>query len=211
MLTACAPIGIDLDNTIADYTDLFIALSHDFGHTGGDAVAGGKGAVRAVMRSLPDGEEKWQQLQAMVYGRRMAEARLIDGVLAFAAECRRRDIGLRIVSHKTRYATADPGGVDLREASRSWLSASGMLEVGGLDFNHVFFEDTRSDKIRRIRSLGCSYFVDDLDEVFAEQEFPESTIGLLFDPERIYPDGHRGLAVCRSWQEISKHVFGGGR
>src|ERR1700693_290067 len=103
MLTACAPIGIGLDNTIVDYSDLFIALCHDFGHTGG-AVAGGKSVVRALMRSLPGGEEKWQQLQAVVYGRRMAEARLIDGVLAFAAECRRRDIGLRIVSHKTRYA-----------------------------------------------------------------------------------------------------------
>lgn len=210
MLTAGAPIGIDLDNTIVDYSDLFIALSCDFGHTGG-AAAGGKSAVRAAMRSLPDGEAKWQQLQAMVYGERMAEARLIDGVLSFAAECRRRDIGLRIVSHKTRYATANPGGVDLRRASRSWLAASGMLEAGGFELDHVFFEDTRSDKIGRIRSLGCSYFIDDLDEVFAEREFPDTTIGLLFDPEGIYPDRHRGLVVCRSWQEISKNVFCGGR
>jgi hypothetical protein len=211
MFTAGAPIGIDLDNTIVDYSDLFVALSRDFAHAGDAAAAGGKGAVRTAMRRLPDGEGKWQQLQALVYGARMAEARLIDGVLPFMAECRRRDIELRIVSHKTRYAAADPDGVDLRDASRSWLAASGILEVGGLDLDHVFFEDTRSDKIRRIRSLGCSFFVDDLDEVFAEQGFPESTIGLLFDPERNYPDGHRGLAVCRSWQEISKNVFCGGR
>lgn len=210
MLTAGAPIGIDLDNTIVDYSDLFIALSRDLGHTG-RAAAGGKSAVRAALRSLQDGEAKWQRLQAMVYGERMAEARLIDGVLPFAAECRRRDIRLRIVSHKTRYAAADPGGVDLREASRRWLAASGMLEAGGFELDHVFFEDTRADKIRRIRSLGCSYFIDDLVEVFAEGEFPTTTMGLLFDPERIYPDGHRGLKVCRSWQEISKHVFGGGR
>src|SRR5712692_6306393 len=142
MPTAGAPIGIDHDNTIVDYSDLFVALAHDFVHAG-DAAAGGKGAVRAAMRNLPDGEGKWQQLQALVYGARMAEARLIDGVLPFMAECRRRDIGLRIVSHKTRYAAADPGGVDLRDASRSWLAASGILEVGGLDLDHVFFEDTR--------------------------------------------------------------------
>jgi hypothetical protein len=127
--------------------------------------------------------------------------------MPFMAECRRRNIALRIVSHKTRYAAADPDGVDLREAARDWLVASGILDAGGLCLADVFFEDTRSNKVRRIRSLWCSHFVDDLDEIFLESDFPHQTIGLLFDPHGIYPDSHLGLGVCRSWQQISKHVF----
>jgi hypothetical protein len=166
-----------------------------------------KNAVRQLVRGLPDGESKWVRLQAIVYGERMHEARLIEGVLAFLAECRRRRLPVRIVSHKTRYAAADYRGIDLREASRRWLAMSGVLDAGGLGLDDVFFEDTRSDKVSRIGALDCTWFIDDLEEVFAEPGFPASIDRVLFDPANAYPTQHRGLKVCRSWPEISAHVL----
>src|SRR5438105_103317 len=106
-------IGIDLDNTIVDYDELFAAVSRDLVHRE-PAALGGKAAIRDAARRLPDGETKWIAAQAAVYGERMAEAQIMEGVLPFLAECRQRGMAIRIISHKTRYAAADRYGVDLR-------------------------------------------------------------------------------------------------
>jgi hypothetical protein len=199
-------LAIDLDNTIVDYDALFAAVCRQFAQVSPSAAS--KNAVRDLLRGMPDGEQIWVRVQAIVYGERMAEARLIDGVRPFLAECRRHRLPVHIISHKTRYAAADCRGIDLREASRRWLSVSGVLDAGGLAMDDVFFEDTRADKISRIRALGCTCFIDDLEEVFAEPGFPAGLDRILFDPADAHPAEHCGLTVCRSWPEIFAHVFG---
>ena len=201
-------IGLDFDNTIAGYDHLFLAVGREQGLLPPD-FTGAKKAVRDHIRGLPGGEAEWTRLQALVYGKRMADAALIDGVGGFLRRCRLSGIPVYIVSHKTRYAAADPGGVDLHAASRAWMTAQGFFaEDGfGIPADQVFFEATREDKCRRIGTLGLSHFVDDLEEVFREPAFPAFVDRVLFHTgeETAAPGPFR---VFSSWATISDDILG---
>lgn len=174
-------IGIDFDNTIAGYDRLFVALAAEAGIT--DLPWGAnKAGVRACLRRQGQaGEVEWQRLQAQAYGPRMAEAEPLEGVLDFL-RCRKRlGDALFIVSHKTRLARRDIGGVDLRQTALAWMKAQGFFDANGLGLSsaQVFFEDSRDAKVARIGTLGCSHFIDDLEEVFCHPSFPITTLGYL--------------------------------
>jgi hypothetical protein len=52
----------------------------------------------------------------------------------------------------------------------------------------VFFEETLSGKLQRIREERCEWFIDDLPELLDEPDFPRQTNRILFDPHQRYPD-----------------------
>src|ERR1051325_6940804 len=62
-----------------------------------------KRSIRDRIRLLPDGEIEWQKCQALLYGQRIAEAKLVEGVADFIRLCRERGIPVHIVSHKTEF------------------------------------------------------------------------------------------------------------
>jgi hypothetical protein len=110
-----------------------------------------------------------------------------------------------IVSHKTRFGHFDPARVDLREAARGWMTAQGFFRAGrGLPADHVYFEDDREHKLARIAALGCSHFIDDLEEVFADPGFPAGVRRIL-----LAETGAECCDVhCTDWQGVSTAVFG---
>jgi hypothetical protein len=199
-------VGLDLDNTLAGYDRLFALAAAECGYLSA-AAAPSKQAVRAAIRALPDGERKWRQLQARVYGPRMIEAEVAPG--AAAAVRRLQDAGaeIAIVSHKSRYAAEDAGGADLREAALGWLAAKGFFSTLGLRRDAVFFEDDRQRKLGRIGELGCTHFVDDLEEVLGDPAFPEGVERLLYAPIGDCAAGP--WRRCASWTEVSDAILGG--
>jgi hypothetical protein len=66
-------IGIDFDNTLINYDDVFFAMAKRSGLIG-SGVPSRKRDVRDAIRKLPDGELTWQRLQGQVYGKGIAEA-----------------------------------------------------------------------------------------------------------------------------------------
>ena len=196
-------IGIDFDNTIASYDELLFRAAVDRGLIPADADRT-KRAVRDRIRLLPDGEIEWQKLQALVYGPLMPGAQPTDGVGAFVRWCRDAGITVFIVSHKTRYANYDETGTDLRTAALEWMAAQRFFDASGLGLrrDEVFFEATREDKIARIRSLGCSHFIDDLEEVFLEPSFPANVQRILYAPGAAGDVTATSAVVLRSWQAV---------
>ena len=75
----------------------------------------------------------------------------------------------------------------------------------GLSRQDVFFESAREDKVRRIRELGCTHFIDDLAEVFEEPLFPGETQRILFRPDPGGSDHSSALTVA-SWREVTHQV-----
>ena len=199
-------IGIDFDNTLVTYDALMHRAAVERGLIDA-AVPLHKRAVRDAIRLRPSGEIEWQRLQALVYGPLMASARLIDGADAFVRECRRRQWPVYVVSHKTEFAGYDITKTNLRDAARAWMRANGFFDADGLGLSAdaVFFERTRETKIARIRSLACTHFIDDLEEVFREASFPESTERLLFDASGT-PDDRR-IRVMPDWQSLCDYFF----
>lgn len=190
-------IGLDFDNTLVDYADAFRAEAAKLDLGG----ASTKTEIRDCLRLRAGGEIVWQKLQARVYGPGIEQAQMMHGARAFIDECIRRKIPLAIISHKTRHAAQDPGGVDLRQAAREWL---GRQNIGIADEN-VFFEETREAKLGRIGRLDCRYFVDDLSEVLLDPQFPSTTQRLwLTAPMEAPPPP---IDVAGDWFQIARFIF----
>jgi hypothetical protein len=201
-------IGVDFDNTLVDYSGLAYRLALERGLVEA-AVPRSKRDIRDRIRRRPDGELEWQRLQADLYGHRIQEAPCSEGVADFARRCRQRGVRLVVVSHKSVAASQGASGVNLRDAARGWMAAHGAFDPDGLGLagGDVFFEATRADKLRRIGVLGCTHFIDDLEETFLEPSFPASVRRILYAPTgplRAVP----GVQVCATWQDIGEHLFG---
>lgn len=215
-MPACAPgdcIGLDFDNTLVDYGELFIVHAHRLGLLP-DLAPLSKTRLRDRLRRLPDGERQWQRVQAEVYGPGLAQARPHAGVARFLERCARRGLRCAVVSHKTRHAAQAPQGTDLHQAARDWLHAQGFVGPGrAIASDRVFFEETRTAKVRRLALLGCRAMVDDLPEVFACPEFPPGVIQALFDPQGRQIEEFEGFQgfqghVCASWDAVGRLLLG---
>ena len=75
-------IGMDLDNTLAVYDDLIYQVAYERDLIDVD-VKKSKRDVRDAIRRLPNGEVHWQRLQGVIYGPRMAGARLEQSAKRF--------------------------------------------------------------------------------------------------------------------------------
>jgi hypothetical protein len=198
-------IGLDFDNTLIDYDRVFVEAARERGLVPRD-FAGSKRAVRDAIRLLPDGELTWQRLQGHVYGAGIDGAVPVPGSQGFLQRCARERVGVFIVSHKTQFGHYDPARVDLRAAARRWMTAQGFVGHGGLPADHVYFEDDRAHKLARIAALGCSHFVDDLEEVFDDPNFPAGVRRILFaEAGADCCDTH-----CTDWRQITEAIFGDG-
>ncbi|MBC8279687.1 MAG: hypothetical protein H8E48_02770 [Chloroflexi bacterium] len=200
-------IAVDFDNTIASYDDVLhgLALERQLIDC---SVGKNKTAVRTSVRGLPDGEIQWQQLQAAAYGPEIARAKLIDGVQKFFSDCAKKEFRVYIVSHKTEYAAQDEHRTNLRSAAMGWLVDHHFFGPEGLGLNQgdVFFEDTRLDKLNRVKSLGCTHFIDDLEETFLETGVNLELEKILYAPvdtEHELP----GVKKAKNWEEIAEYVF----
>jgi hypothetical protein len=200
-------VGLDFDNTIVTYDTLIHQTALKLGLID-PGTETSKRAVRDHIRRMPVGDIGWQKVQALVYGPLMDAAQLIDGVDVFIRRCRAAGLPVFIVSHKTPYAGQDETGTNLREAALRWMESRGFFDPASLGFSrdHVFFASTREEKVARIRDLGCTLFVDDLEEVFLEPSFPPGVTKILFAPEPPEVEA-AGTLVLSSWQAIHTHVF----
>lgn len=200
-------IGIDFDSTIIRYDRLIYEIARERGLIP-ENTALEKTAIRDAIRLLPDGDIEWQKVQAVIYGRRISEASMAEGFEEFVHRCRAKGLPLNVVSHKTQYAGFDETRTDLHESARNWMQMRGFFERGGLGFarDEVYFEPTRLEKIERIKKLKCSFFIDDLIEVFEEPSFPKNITKLLYCPNNekltVAPD----VIVCRSWSEVTPKI-----
>lgn len=200
-------IGIDFDNTIIDYGDIFVKQAVELGWIEAGARRT-KQQVRDIVRSLPDGEMKWKKLQGLVYGKFIADADPFEGVMEFFQRCRSENVEVFIISHKTEYVEALEERINLRKVALDWLRAKGFLDVARpcLDESRVFFEHPREDKLNRIHELKCTHFIDDLEDVLLEPQFPGDVMRILFSAQ----DEHLGdkpFVVCRRWRDIEALVF----
>ena len=199
-------IGIDLDNTIINYGDLFVKEVRRKGWIK-DRKVKTKSQVRECVRRLPNGEQKWRTLQALVYGARIKHAKPYRGVLSFIRTCHARGISTVIVSHKTQEVNVSGKRINLRKAAMNWLAINGFINPvkTGLDLDRVFFEVSRAGKLARIRKLCCTHFIDDLEEVLEHSKFPSWVKRCLFTPGKPRPE--LSYFSFSRWGQIKESIF----
>jgi len=198
-------IGIDFDNTIVCYDELFHAVARERGLIP-DGVAVTKNAVRDHLRQA-GAEDRWTQLQGYVYGPGMKDAKPFPGVLPFFAACRRLQRPVFIISHRTRHPFLGEKH-DLHQSARDWIAAQGLHDPQGLGLpeDRVFFEPTKAEKLARIASVGCTHFIDDLPELLQEPTFPAGVEKILFDPGAAQRGGC-DIRSAASWEALARMLI----
>lgn len=199
-------IGIDFDNTIVCYDDVFGRVAVEQGLVPPEA-ATSKTAIRDHLRSLGQ-EDRWTELQGTIYGPRMMDARPFPGVVEFFAACRAAGIPVAIVSHRTRFPYLGERH-DLHAAARDWLARHGFHDPAGigLPVERVFFEETKEAKLARIAEVGCTHFIDDLPELLAHPLFPADVRRILFDPHGQHASP-AGIDIAPSWPHLRNVLVG---
>jgi hypothetical protein len=164
-------------------------------------VGRGKDDVRGYLRKI-DREDDWTALQGEVYGARMHLASLYEGATETIRKLMAAGVGIRIISHKTRFPFKGPR-YDLHEAARDFLASQRIAgaQEALLKPSSVFFELTIEEKLKRIASEGCAAFIDDLPEILNHPQFPAHVRPVLFDPQDIHATGSR-LDRVRSWRDV---------
>jgi hypothetical protein len=198
-------IGIDFDNTIVIYDEVWHRYGQEFGLP--PEVPADKASIRAWFWDQPDGNTPWTELQGIVYGTKLQEARLAEGLAEFLLGAKERGIAVSVISHKTQFPALGPR-VDLRQAAYGFLEEQGILDPQrfGVPRERVFFNDTQALKVARVQSEGCAVFVDDLPRVFSDEGFPEGVEKLLYDRAGNQEAGP-GVVRCRSWGEIAERLL----
>jgi thiamine kinase-like enzyme len=189
-------IGIDLDNTIIFYENVFREIAKASGLVPEDW-KGGKEQLREAIRNKPNGEHLWQQLQGRVYSEGIQNAEAFPGVLRFLWRAKHKGHQLFIFSHKTESPHHD-SKINLRDPAIKWLEQQNLYSrVSSSLLDNVYFSSTQKGKIEKINELRPDIIIDDLIEIV---EHP-----LLNDKiNRI----HFGKEPFSTWGVIENHVLG---
>jgi hypothetical protein len=191
-------IGVDFDNTLIRYDEVFRDLAAERGWIGKTSAAS-KDAVKKRLLSEDGHDRRWQALQAQAYGSKISKARAFPGFAEFLRAATLRGDEVFIVSHKSERSHFDPS-VKLRAAALGWLKNSRIIANGHPDprripADRVIFASTRDEKVAAIKRLGLDLFVDDLTEVLEHPAFPERTLGVHFKAGKSWESFTR-LADC---------------
>lgn len=195
-------IGIDFDNTIVSYDSLFHHVASEAGLVPPDFPPT-KLNVRDYLRKAGK-ENEWIELQGYVYGARMSEATAFHGVHDFFKWARDNSIVVSIISHKTKYPFIGQK-YDLHKATRDWIDTYLVDQEGELiEHDLVYLETTKEEKLKRIGSVECDYFIDDLPEILLSEQFPIATKRILFDPDQRHSDD-KNITVIRNWNDLQRY------
>jgi len=206
-------IGIDLDNTIIDYRDSFWLTAISTGIISEDDkkdfsfkkdISPSKAQIKHYLKSNKNSDFMWESLQGQVYGKYMHNAKIFPGFANFLLHCKTRGVKVFIVSHKTKFGHNDSSRTPLRETALNFLRENNFLSNDyGINENNIFFFNTRKAKVNKIANLNCTYFIDDLPQVFEEVNFPQKTTKILFEPE----SEKLMIDTFNSWWRINENIF----
>ena len=136
-------IGIDLDNTLIDYTEAFLYGAQKF-ELIPENWSGQKLDLKSFILSHYKGDHVWERLQGKVYGQWIHKAKLYSGVYRFLWRCRLRGWKNIVISHKTEYGHFDSKKISLRKAAISFLQSCQVWDSNGSGLvDEIIFNSSR--------------------------------------------------------------------
>ncbi len=198
-------LGLDFDNTLVCYDQLFYQIALEKGLIE-KTIPAKKVAIRDSLRSR-DMEDEFTILQGEVYGLHIIRAEPAEGMLKALEEIHKRGIKMVLVSHKTKTPYKGPK-YDLHKAAKSWLSENNLLGASSIinwTEKDLFFEETKVNKIKRINSCMCTHYVDDLQEILFE--LPSEVKKIHYNPDSIKNKKiDSDFQIMRSWSQLNQLV-----
>lgn len=196
-------IGIDFDNTIANYENAFYRAALDRGLVPKD-ISQKKNHVRDFLNKN-NKKNAFTELQGYIYGARMDLARPFVHSLDFIKKAKIKNHEIYVVSHKSRHPIRGPK-YNLHEAATNFLVDWGFLDQDCLTLSDIYFEETKEKKISRIYDLEIEIFIDDLPEILHLLDLMNNKNKILFDPGNIYSQMDFPFLNIDSWLNIAKYL-----
>tara|TARA_B100000965_G_C19541882_1_gene735955 strand:- start:257 stop:856 length:600 start_codon:yes stop_codon:yes gene_type:complete len=194
-------IGLDFDNTLINYDVIFHKTAVEKGLIP-ESVSKNKVAVRDFLR-FNGNDNQFTLLQGEVYGNKIKDATISLGCFNALKYLTTNGYNLYIVSHKTK--TPIKGyPYDLHKAALNWLELNKFFSEDGLNIRreNVYFEESKKSKIKRIISISCSYYIDDLIEIL--ELIPNNIIRFHYDPQN-NNNWEKG-PVLNQWENINNFL-----
>lgn len=166
--------GFDLDNTLIDYSEAVA----EFCRINSLPLCNDIGKLKVMLRKFSDSDHEWQLAQSWLYTSGLEFAQLGLGSIDLISYLSQKGYHLYIVSHKTSHTPKFCGQIPLHDLANNWIRKSALSSYFR-DPERIYFEPTRKAKIGVIRKLSLDYFVDDLEEVFEDPNFPSHTKRIL--------------------------------
>jgi len=176
-------ITLDLDHTIIDYSNSFTKLAEKYFDSDLPIETWDKINFKLITEQR-FGRDMWTQLQGELYSKYIEFANPYKGVIDFLEYLSQKKIDYYIVSHKTEFSFSNPEQ-NLYKSATNWINKHLISDKNQLYFSNknIFFEDTISNKISRIKLLNPTYHIDDLPEIISL--LPTTTQGILFDSNKV--------------------------
>ena len=197
-------IGLDLDNTIINYSDSYLYYANKLFKTAKEI----EGNKQSIKKSIIENynEHSWQKLQGVVYGIGMKHAKLFPEIYRFLWRAKNNNNNIYVISHKTLYGHFDNSKTNLRKKAIKFLKKHklfGDLNIKLID--QIYFCDTQNMKIDTINTLKLDVFIDDLPEILNHPKFPIKTRKILFDPLK---KTKLPIETVESYNQLSEKLYG---
>ncbi len=191
-------IGIDFDNTIIKYDNLFyeIALEKKLIPKN---LQKKKNEVRKFFINN-NIEDQWTILQGEVYGGKIYRAKPFKGFIESIKYLNELSIPFFIISHKTKFPYLGKK-VDLHDSALSWMTSNKFFDSDGLNMSisQVYFEPTKERKVEKIIDKGCTHFIDDLPEIL--DIISDKVEKIYFSPNNSSINDNNWI-IMNSWEEL---------
>lgn len=162
--------------------------------------------MRTLLQQVDDSGFRWQVAQGWLYTDGLSYAKPAHGVLDLCEYLRTKDFELFIVSHKTTHTPIFCGHKELRGVATDWISNRDLYQYFAGTQN-IYFETSRDLKIKRIKSLGLHYFVDDLVQIFQDPNYPRNIVSFLLSTTTTNLSWIHNVSSFISIQEILKNEY----
>ena len=195
-------LGLDFDNTLISYDSIFYETACELNLIPKE-LKKSKTAVRSYLINQ-NKEEKFTELQGEVYGSKIINAKQTEGMFEALKLIQKKGYKLAIVSHKTKHPIIGPK-YNLHKSALNWLEKNKFFDEEGLFINrkNIFFEQTKEEKVKKIESIGCTHFIDDLPEIL--DMINPKIKKILYNPKLNYLKNNDYINM-KKWSELSKLI-----
>ncbi len=193
-------IGIDLDNTILDYSDAFSLAARNL--KGLEKIGA---LAKTEVKSLvihTHGEEAWTALQGHVYSSVPLGVKVFEGFEPLLNSLNVSGHTVSYMSHKSEKPISGPS-VNLREPVTNFLHSKKLLDQTMRGLSLYYFE-TKQEKIEAVNFEYFDYFIDDLVEIVAAIDTRRAPIHFGCDCEPAGKHSHLGF---ENWSSISRFLL----
>ncbi len=187
-------IGIDLDNTIAIYDE--------------------------AIRELPDGSnftckqdysnflinngknDLWTELQGSLYGPLMKYASIAKNFKLAVRYFAIKNYEITIISHRTKYPYKGKK-YNLHVYANKWIEDNliELFEIYKIRYS-IYLCETKNEKIIKIKENNCNYFIDDLQSIYDDSNFPrQKTKFILYSNKK-----NELVKNMENWEEIKEII-----